>query len=49
VGKNGYEVRVLQGMPRMETLEAIGANCPEFLKNNNWTVNRVPLLFRGAK
>jgi len=43
---NGYEVRILQGMPRMETLERINRECPEFLNANAWSVNKVPKLFK---
>lgn len=39
------EIRILQGMPRMETLNKIAQDCPEFLKANNWDVNKVPKLF----
>jgi hypothetical protein len=48
VGADGYEIRVLQGMDRIETIEKIAKDCPEFLTNNNWDINRVPKLF-GAK
>lgn len=45
VGNDGYEVRILQGLPRMETLEAIEKHCPEFLKANNWPPTKYPYLF----
>jgi hypothetical protein len=39
------EIRILQGMDRMETIQQIAKDCPEFLSENNWTVNQVPRLF----
>lgn len=45
VGNDGYEVRILQGMPRMETVEKIFADCPEFAKANDMSINIVPKLF----
>ena len=42
------EIKVLQGMPRMETIQKIKKDCPEFLTNNNWDENRVPMLFSEA-
>lgn len=45
VGYDGRSIRVLQGMDRMKTLEKINKDCPEFLKNNQWDINRVPKLF----
>lgn len=45
VGKNGYEVKILQGMPRMETVEKIFRDCPEFAQNNEMNINVVPKLF----
>ncbi len=41
----GPELRILQGMPRMETINKIAQDCPEFLEANNWDVNKVPRLF----
>jgi len=45
VGCNGYEVRILQGLPRVETIERIIIECPEFAKNNEIDPNIVPKLF----
>lgn len=45
IGHDGYEVRILQGLPRMETIEKINKDCPQFLINNSWSTNRVPKLF----
>ena len=46
LGQDGcYEVRILQGMPRMETIEKIFRDCPEFAKNNDMDINIVPKLF----
>lgn len=49
VGYDGYEVRILQGLPRMETIEKINTDCPEFLTNNEWPINKVPKLFSQSK
>ena len=49
VGDNGYEVKVLQGMDRMATIEKINKDCPEFLVKNDWSVNMRPLLFGASK
>lgn len=46
--KGGYEVRILQGMPREETWEKIFRDCPEFAKENDMRKNIVPKLF-GSK
>lgn len=45
LGNNGYEVRILQGMPRMETVKKIFEDCPEFAKANDMDINKVPKLF----
>lgn len=45
LGKSGYEVRILQGMPRMKTFEKIFDDCPEFAIANNMDINKTPLLF----
>lgn len=45
VGENGYEVRILQGLPRMETVERIFNEVPEFAAANNMDINKVPRLF----
>jgi hypothetical protein len=49
VGYDGYEVRVLQGMPRTETIAKIFEDCPEFAKNNNIDKNYYPKLFSESK
>lgn len=40
-----YAVRILQGMPRMETWAKIISDCPDFAKNNQMDPNKVPYLF----
>jgi hypothetical protein len=45
VGSKGYEVRILQGMPRDETIKKICTDCPEFAKNNGIDENYYPYLF----
>lgn len=35
VGNNGYEIRVLQGMDRMEVVDRIFNEVPEFAQANN--------------
>lgn len=39
------DIRILQGMDRAETLIKINEDCPVFLTNNNFTIDRVPKLF----
>ncbi len=41
----GYEVRILQGMPRQETVDKIITDCPDFATANNLTSNFRPKLF----
>ena len=45
VGGDKYEVRILQGMSRMETWEKIFKDCPEFAELNDMDINKVPVLF----
>lgn len=45
VGYDGYEVRTLQGMPRMEVWEKIFNDCPDFAKANGMEANKAPRLF----
>jgi hypothetical protein len=45
VGNIGYEVRILQGMNRGETIKKICADCPDFATNNNITESYYPKLF----
>ena len=45
VGYDGYEVRVLQGMDRIETLDKIRIDCPDFIKLNEVPENYCPKLF----
>ena len=45
IGNDGYEVRILQGMPRNETWDKIFTDCPEFAQNNNMNRDIVPKLF----
>ncbi len=37
-------VKILQGMPRMETADKIIQDCPEFARENN-LIGKVPYLF----
>jgi beta-lactam-binding protein with PASTA domain len=48
-GNEGYEVRILQGLPREETMQKIREDCPEFLTNNNIADNYSPKLFSTNK
>ena len=48
-GDHGYEVRILQGMPREETMQKIREDCPEFLKANNIPEHYYPFLFSARK
>lgn len=43
--KGGYEVRILQGMPREETRDKIIRDCPDFAKANDMNPNIVLKLF----
>lgn len=45
IGQDGYEVRILQGMPRMETVKKIIEDCPDFAAENDMKINIVPKLF----
>jgi len=45
VGNDGYEVRIKQGMPRMETWDKIFADCPQFAATNEMDAKKVPKLF----
>lgn len=45
LGSDGYEVRVLQGTPRMEVIEKIFRDCPEFAEATSLDRNKVPRLF----
>ena len=45
----GYEVRVLQGLPREATMQKIKEDCPEFLTANNIPDNYSPKLFGASK
>ena len=48
-GDNGYEVRVLQGMNRIKTMQKIREDCPEFLVANDIPENYYPRLFGASK
>ena len=48
-GNDGYEVRILQGMDRIKTMEKIREDCPEFLKANNIPEHYYPFLFSARK
>lgn len=43
------EVRILQGLPRMETIAKIIADCPEYAKEYHLDGHKWPLLFSAAK
>jgi hypothetical protein len=43
-----YEVLILQGMPREETIKRICEECPEFAKENDIDEKYYPYLFSGA-
>lgn len=45
LGSNGYEVKILQGMPRDATIKKICTDCPEFAQNNGINENYYPYLF----
>ena len=45
IGNNGYEVRILQGMNRTETIKKICEDCPAFAAANEITPNYYPYLF----
>lgn len=45
VGNDGYEVKILQGMPREETIKKICTDCPDFATANGITENYYPKLF----
>jgi len=45
LGTNGYEVQVLQGVPRTEVVNKIIADCPKFAEENNLHPNYYPKLF----
>lgn len=45
VGNCKIEVRILQGMPRMETWRKICKDCPDFVKECGLNENYHPLLF----
>jgi len=40
-----YDVRILQGMGRAETIAKICTDCPEFAEANNITPDYYPYLF----
>lgn len=48
VGRNGYEVRILQGMDRLKTMHKIRTDCPEFIQANDVPENYWPKLFTKA-
>lgn len=43
------ELRILQGMPREETLAQIIRDCPEFCEKNSVTQNTVTKVFGATK
>ena len=45
LGEDGYEVRILQGMDRKETINKILRNCPEFCEANGVSEGYYPKLF----
>jgi hypothetical protein len=44
LGQNGYEVKILQGMDRDETIKKICEDCPEFAEANDIDENYLPKL-----
>lgn len=42
------ELRVLQGMPRMETVQKIIDDCPDFAKANGIDGTKSPMLFAAC-
>lgn len=44
-GGRRYDVRILQGMDRVKTIEKICAECPQFALNNEIDTNYCPKLF----
>lgn len=44
-----YDVRILQGMPRNETIKKICEDCPDFAKENDITEDYYPRLFSASK
>lgn len=49
IGHEGYSVRILQGMDRMETIEKIREDCPEFLTANKIPEKYYPMLFSESR
>jgi hypothetical protein len=50
LGMDGkYEVRILQGMPRIETYERILNELPEYARDNDMILGIVPRLFSPRK
>ena len=45
IWQNGYEVRILQGMPRTQTVEKIFTDCPVFAQKNEMNINKHVYLF----
>lgn len=41
----GSELRVLQGMDRIKTIEKANIDCPHIITFNTWDINKVPKLF----
>lgn len=41
----GYSVKILQGMPRTETIKKICTDCPDFATANGINENYYPYLF----
>ena len=48
-GDHGYEVRILQGMDRITTMQKIREECPEFLTANKIPEHYYPFLFSARK
>jgi hypothetical protein len=45
IGYSGHSIRILQGMPREETMQKLRQDVPEFLIANNIPDNYRPLVF----
>lgn len=44
-----YDVKILQGMPRTQTIAKICKDCPDYAKDNDITPDYYPHLFSGRK
>lgn len=49
VGDKKDEIKILQGMPRKETIKKIIEDCPEYAKKYGLTSDYYPMLFGSKK